>query len=80
MAGMSTNTIAISRRLTEKGGLDKRAADELAEAIADFSDESHASKADLARVEGKVDILTVRINILTVLCAGTLLAILADKL
>ena len=54
--GMTTNAFAISRHLVEKG-VDKPTADAVAEEIVTHSDESHASKSDIIRVETKINIV-----------------------
>ena len=53
---MATNAFAISRRLVEKG-VDKPTADVVAEEIGAHSDENHASKSDITRVETKINIV-----------------------
>ena len=49
-----TNAIALARNL-EHAGLDKPAADAIAEAVVTHSDEHLAAKADIARLGGKID-------------------------
>ena len=49
-----TNAIALARNL-EHAGLDKPAADAIAEAVVTHSDEHLATKADIARLGGKID-------------------------
>ena len=66
---MATNAFAISRRLVEKG-VDKPTADAVAEEIGAHSDESHASKADIARLEGKIEALATQVRLLMGLVAG----------
>ena len=53
---MATNAFAISRRLVEKG-VDKPTADAVVEEIGTHSDENHASKADITRVETKLNVV-----------------------
>ena len=50
---MTANAIAISRNLAD-AGLDKKAADAIAEAVVTHSDENLATKADIARIETAV--------------------------
>ncbi len=58
---MTANAIAISRNLVV-AGLDKKAADAIAEAVVVHADETHATKADIAelRAETKADIAELR--------------------
>ena len=73
MAQMSANAFAISRRLAEKG-VDKQIADAVAEEIVTHSDENLATKADIARLEGKIETLSktlgAPIKWLTILVMG----------
>ena len=73
MAQMSANAFAISRRLAEKG-VDKQIADAVAEEIITHSDENRATKADIARLEGKIDTLSktlgAQVKLLTTLVIG----------
>ena len=70
---MTANAFAISRRLVEKG-VEKRTADAVAEEIVTHSDENFATKADIARLEGKIEALAselrAQIKLLTALVIG----------
>lgn len=58
---MSASAFAISRRLAERG-VDKKTADAVAEEIITHTDENHATKADIVRLEGKIESLAVRME------------------
>lgn len=66
---MTANAFAISRRLVEKG-VEKRTADAVAEEIVTHSDESLATKADIAELKGEIKALANQVKILTGLVAG----------
>lgn len=70
---MSTNAFAISRRLVERG-LDKKVADAVAEEIVTHADDNHSTKADIARLEGRINTLSetmsAQLRFLTTLVAG----------
>ena len=58
---MTTNAIAISRNLAA-AGVEPKAADAIAEAVVTHSDESFATKADIARLEGEIKALRSEIK------------------
>ena len=71
-----TNAIALARNL-EHAGLDKPAADAIAEAVVTHSDEHLATKADIAslmpgtaEIKGEIKVIAAQINLLIVLVAG----------
>lgn len=72
---MTTNAFAISRRLVEKG-VAKETAEAIAEEIVTHSDESLATKADIARIEAKLD---AKFNIIIALVSAIFIALVADK-
>ena len=53
---MATNSIEISRELVNEG-MDKKVADAVAVAIVKHYDENFATKADVARLEIKINIV-----------------------
>ena len=57
---MSANAFAISRRLAERG-VDKQIADAVAEEIVTHSDDNLATKADIARLEVQMKLLTAMV-------------------
>ena len=61
---MTTNAIAISRRLAG-AGMEKQAADAIAEEIVTHSDEHLATKADIAGIKGEISALKVELNAFT---------------
>ena len=64
-----TNAIALARNL-EHAGLDKPAADAIAEAVVTHSDEHLATKADIAEVKGEIKALAAQVRLLLGLVAG----------
>ncbi len=66
---MSANAFAISRRLAERG-VDKKIADAVAEEIVAHSDDHLATKADIVRLEGRIETLAVQVKLLVGLVAG----------
>ena len=79
---MTTNAIAISRGLVG-AGLEQKAADAIAEAVVTHSDEHLSTKADIARLEGKIEALAMQVKLLTGLVAGLyigLAVIFVDRL
>ena len=73
---MATNSIEISRELVHEG-MDKKIADAVAAAIVKHYDENFATKAgiaglkaDIARLEGKIESLEIKINIILGLLIG----------
>ena len=58
---MTTNAIAVSRRLAG-AGMEKQAAEAIAEEIVTHSDEHLASKADIAGIKGEFSALKVELN------------------
>ena len=58
---MTTNAIAISRRLAG-AGMEKQAAEAIAEEIVTHSDEHLATKADIAGIKGEIGALKVELN------------------
>ena len=52
-----TNAIAISRNLVN-AGVDKTAADAIAEEVVNHSNESYSTKADITKLVGDIKILT----------------------
>ena len=58
---MTANAIAISRNLAA-AGVEPKAADAIAEAVVTHSDESFATKADIARLEGEIKALRSEIK------------------
>ena len=59
---MTTNAIAVSRRLAG-AGLEKQAAEAIAEEIVTHSDEHLATKADIAGIKGEFGALKVELNV-----------------
>ena len=51
---MVANAIAISRGLVD-AGIDPKAADAIAEAVVTHSDDSHATKSDIAELRGNMN-------------------------
>ena len=58
---MTTNAIAVSRRLAG-AGMEKQAAEAIAEEIVTHSDEHLATKADIAGIKGEFGALKVELN------------------
>ena len=58
---MTTNAIAVSRRLAE-AGMGKQAAEAIAEEIVTHSDEHLATKADITGIKGEFGALKVELN------------------
>lgn len=61
---MTTHSLAISRDLAS-AGIEKKHADAIASALATHADETYATKADIARLEGKMEVLSSEIKSLT---------------
>ena len=64
-------------------GVDKTIADAVAEEIVTHSDEHLATKADIARLEGKIETLATQVRLLTGLVAGLyigLAVLIVDKI
>ena len=79
---MTANAFAVSRRLVEKG-VAKDTAEAIAEEIVTHSDENLATKADIARLEGKIETLAAQVRMLMVLIGGLyvgLALLLVDRL
>lgn len=76
---MATNSVAISRKLVDSG-LDREIADAVAESIVAHADDSHATKADIARVEGRLDNHSLLLKIIVGGIIAILLAIVTPKL
>ena len=64
-----TNAIAIARNLAQ-AGLDKQAADAIAEAVVTHSDEHIATKAGIAEVKGEIKALAAQVRLILGLVAG----------
>ena len=80
---MTTNAIAIARNLAA-AGVEQKAADAIAEAVVTHSDESFATKTDVAnvrndivRLEGKIEALAIQIKISIGLSVGLYVALFA---
>ena len=83
---MTINAIAISRRLAESG-MDRKTAEAVAEEIVTHSDETFATKADIAELKGEImgeiKSLAVQVKLLTGLVIGLyigLAALFVDRL
>ena len=63
-----TNAIALARNLAQ-AGLDKQAADAIAEAVVTHSDEHLATKAGIAEVKGEIKALAAQVRLLLGLVA-----------
>lgn len=66
---MTANAFAISRRLVDKG-LEKAAADAVAEEIVAYSDEHLATKADIAELKGEMKALAAEMRVQLKLLMG----------
>ena len=80
---MATHSLAISREL-ESAGIEKKHAEAIAEAVATHSDESFATKADIARLEGRIDKVDAKMdakfNIVIGLVSALFIAFVVDKI
>ncbi len=79
---MTTNAIAISRRLAN-AGVEKQVAEAIAEEIVTHSDEHLATKADIAEIKGEINALKAQIKMQTNLTMGLyigLALLFVDKL
>ena len=77
-----SNAIAISRTLVS-AGVERKAADAIAEVVVTHSDENHSTKADIAEVKGEIRLVAEqgkeRSKLIMGLQVGLIIFLVADK-
>ena len=72
------NAFEFSRTLVS-AGVERRAADAIAEMVVTHFDENVATKSDIARIEGEIRLLAAQFKILLGMQGALLILFIADK-